>query len=171
MFIGDSRLKELYFGFIKHLQLRTDDMSTELPKKQTENLSFVDAKLKMKVEFIWNPTIDSKMVENFRKWQNEQKPPSVIIVGCALSTIFASNGSADALTSYSMNLTRLVQPIDSLHEKKSRVLWVLQGPVRKEKLKAGFEMLTNEQIDLYNKAAIEVCTNIIKLVKINLFIV
>lgn len=157
VFIGDSRIYELYSGFIKHLQLRSDEVSTELPSKHhSDNLTFVDAKLKIKVEYIWNPTLNSKMVETFRKWQNENKPPSVIVIGCAMSTIRAFNASPSALNEYSMNLTRLVQPIDSLKEKKSRVLWALQGPVYKEKLKPGYEMVTNEQIDLYNKAAVEV---------------
>lgn len=53
-----------------------------------------------------------------------------------------------------------MQPIDRLHEKKSRVLWALQEPINEDKLKPEFEMVTNEQIDLYNKAAIEVSYNL-----------
>lgn len=83
-------------------------------------------------------------------------PPSVVIVGCALSPITSSNASQTMLREYQFNLTKLVQPIDRLHEKKSKVLWALQAPVNEDKLKAEFQMITNEQIDLYNKAAIEV---------------
>lgn len=156
MFIGDTRIRELYIGFIRHLQLRTDETSTELPKNKYDNLTFVDVELKIKVEFVWNPTIDIKMYEMFRNWQKNPKPPSILVAGSALHTIHLFNATPDALNSYTFNLTRLVQPIDNLHEKKCRVLWALQGPIYKEKLKPGFDMITNEQIDLYNKAAIEV---------------
>lgn len=60
------------------------------------------------------------------------------------------------LQEYQKNLTRLVQPIDRLHEKKTRVLWALQEPVNEDKLKPDYHMVTNEQIDMYNKQAIEV---------------
>lgn len=60
------------------------------------------------------------------------------------------------LKEYQFNLTKLVQPIDSLLDKKTKVIWALQEPVNEGKLKAEFHMVTNEQIDFYNKAAIEV---------------
>lgn len=60
------------------------------------------------------------------------------------------------LQEYHVNLTRLVQPIDSLHEKKTKILWALQEPINEDKLKAEFQMVTNEQINLYNRAAVEV---------------
>lgn len=83
-------------------------------------------------------------------------PPSVVIVGCGLSSIISSNASRAMLREYQFNLTKLVQPIDRLHEKKTKVLWALQAPVNEDKLKLEYQMITNEQIDLYNKAAIEV---------------
>lgn len=63
-----------------------------------------------------------------------------------------------ALKDYSVNLTRLVQPIDELKSKNTRVLWALQEPVNKDKMLETFgpDAVTNEQIDLFNKAAIEV---------------
>jgi hypothetical protein len=36
------------------------------------------------------------------------------------------------------------------------VLWTLQEPVNAEKLHPARAMITNEQIDMYNKAAMEV---------------
>lgn len=83
-------------------------------------------------------------------------PPSVIIVGCALSPIITSNGSQTMLHEYQFNLTKLVQPIDRLYERKIKVLWALQSPVNEEKLHSDLQMIKNELIDLYNKAAIEV---------------
>lgn len=83
-------------------------------------------------------------------------PPSVVIAGCGLSPIISSNGSEIMLEEYQLNLTKLVQSIDRLFERKTKVLWTLQPPVNEEKLKTELKMVTNEQIDLYNKAAIEV---------------
>lgn len=96
-----------------------------------------------------------------RKWEVEEASPSVIIVGCGLWSIKTSNASKTVLEQYKVNLTRLVQPIDKLYDKKSKVLWALQAPVNPEKLPAEFQMVSNTQIDLYNKAAIEVSRSLI----------
>lgn len=92
----------------------------------------------------------------YRQWESSKEPPSVIIIGCALESIIASNGSAIMLDQYKINITRLVQPIDQLHLRKTKVIWALQEPVSYEKLKPELQMVTNEQVDLYNKAALEV---------------
>nr|CAI5835753.1 unnamed protein product [Callosobruchus analis] len=156
-FIGDSRIKEMYEGFVEHL-MQNDDF-TYRPENSYTNLTHIDNKLKMKVEFIWDPLISWKMIHTFRNWQELASPPSVIIVGSAIWPILSSNASLYMLQEYQVNLTRLVQPIDSLHEKKTRVLWVLQAPINKEKLKPEYQPITNEEIDLYNKAAIEVLSH------------
>lgn len=91
----------------------------------------------------------------FRNWQTLKKPPSVVIVGCGFWSIIASNGSATALKEYSMNLTRLVQPFDRLHDRRTKILWVLQELIDMDKNVLG---VTNEQIEQYNDAAIEVGT-------------
>lgn len=91
-----------------------------------------------------------------RQWQAAKSPPSVVIAGCGLWSIKTSNASLSAIQEYNLNLTLLVQPIDRLHKRNTRVLWALQEPVNPDKLKPDFQMVTNEQIDLYNKAAIEV---------------
>lgn len=86
----------------------------------------------------------------------DKNPPSVIVAGCGLWSIKISNASQSALDEYSVNLTRLLQSIEVLHEKKTRVLWTLLAPVNTAKLKPDLQMISNTQIDLYNKAAIEV---------------
>lgn len=78
------------------------------------------------------------------------------MVGCGLNTIKTGNASKAALQEYSMNITRLVRSIDRLHELNSKVLWVLQQPVNEDKLPPDYNVVTNEQIDLYNKAALDV---------------
>jgi hypothetical protein len=49
-----------------------------------------------------------------------------------------------------------LQAIDVISAKRSHVLWTLQEPVNTEKLHPARAMITNEQIDMYNKAAMEV---------------
>lgn len=92
----------------------------------------------------------------FRKWQGVNHPPSVIVAGCGLWSIVASNGSEVATTEYAVNLTHLVRSINILSEKKTKVLWTLQEPVIVDRLPPEYSAVTNEQLDLYNKAAVEV---------------
>lgn len=83
--------------------------------------------------------------------------PSLIIAGCAAADILANNISETQLYSdYSMGLVRLVQPADILAKKDSQVLWVMQDPVVKERLPAQLSVIDNTQINVCNKAAIEV---------------
>ncbi|CAH1979746.1 unnamed protein product [Acanthoscelides obtectus] len=156
-FIGDSRIKEMYEALVEHLM--QDDDFTYRPTNSYTNLTHIDNKLKMKVDFIWDTFISRKMVQTLRNWQLSPSAPSVIIVGSAIWPILSSNASLYMLQEYKVNLTRLVQPIDGLHEKKTKVLWVLQAPINREKLKPEYQPVTNEQVDLYNKAAIEVLSH------------
>lgn len=80
----------------------------------------------------------------------------MIVAGGATNIIRESNASSLALKEYSVNLTRLVRPIDDLKKKNSRVLWALQEPINKDKINDVHDPLTNELIDKYNKAAIDV---------------
>ncbi|KAF2905223.1 hypothetical protein ILUMI_00947 [Ignelater luminosus] len=155
VFIGDSRIRELYLAFVEHLQYQ-DEINKKTQERIDKNLTHVDNKLKIKVEFVWSPYISRHMVETFRQWQAAKNPPSVVIAGCGLWSIKTSNASLSAVQEYNLNLTLLVQPIDRLHKHNTRVLWALQEPVNPDKLKPDLQMVTNEQIDLYNKAAIEV---------------
>lgn len=154
VFIGDSRIRSLYKGFVGHLQ--QDEITTEKPEDDSHDLIHIDKTLKLTVEFKWFPYLSTSMIEQFRKWRIMDKPPSVIVAGCGLWSIRASNGSEATIEEYSLNLTRLVQPIDHLHEHKSIILWALQEPINVNKISSEYQMITNEHIDLYNKAAVEV---------------
>lgn len=154
IFIGDSRIHEFYQGFINHLQ--PPEHGTENPYKSIpNNLTFIDAKLKIRVQYLWYPTVNNKMIDLFRQWHFDEKPPSVILVGSGLAMIKSANFSTTALKEFTVNITRLVQPVDKLSSKFTRILWALQAPVNEEKMSAD-EKITNEQIDLYNKAAVDV---------------
>ncbi|KAJ8948812.1 hypothetical protein NQ318_013464 [Aromia moschata] len=153
VFIGDMRIRELYAAFVEHL-IQDEDIT-----QKPQNLTYVDKQLNIKVNFIWAPNVSKLMVDSFRNMELSSEPPSVVVVGSALWPIIISNGSHIMLEEYQHNLTHLVQSIDRLHEKKTKILWALQEPVNQEKLKPEYQMITNEQIDLYNKAAIEVLSH------------
>lgn len=157
VFIGDSRIRDLYASFVKHLH--QDEDATVTPIDAKSDLVHTENKLKIRVEYIHSQNVSSEMVDHFVKWSQDGAPPSVIVAGCGLWSIKGSNASQNAIQDYSLNLTKLMLPIDNLHEKKTRVLWALQEPVNSEKLSSDFQMVTNEQIDLYNKAAIEVLSS------------
>ncbi|KAJ9581661.1 hypothetical protein L9F63_023160, partial [Diploptera punctata] len=158
VFIGDSRMRQLYLAFLHHLYPQQENTSTMAPPPDRlhSDQSFGDSKLRLHVQFIWSPYVSKRMIGEFQQWKNENEPPSVIVAGSATWYIKESNTSVHALEEYSLNLTRLVQAIDTISAKRSRVLWTLQEPVNTEKLHPARAMITNEQIDMYNKAAMEI---------------
>ncbi|KAL3275434.1 hypothetical protein HHI36_020195 [Cryptolaemus montrouzieri] len=151
-FIGDSRIRELYEDFVQQIQVN-DAAFTEAPKAE---LVHKEDKLKVKVEYIWCPDVSTEMVQHFRIWQQQKITPSVIIAGSALAVMRRSNGSLNVIHEYSRNLTMLVQPIDKLRKRNTRILWAMQVPVQENKLRSEDKMITNSLIDLYNRAAIEI---------------
>ncbi|CAH0545848.1 unnamed protein product [Brassicogethes aeneus] len=157
VFIGDSRIRELYISFVEHLKQDEDNL-LYLTEKPMTNLTHIDNNLKIKVEFIWSPFISKEMIGCFREWDVKKDPPSIVIVGSGLWPIKQANYSTENVHEYNLNLTRLVQPIDNLFKKKTKTLWALQEPVNPDKLEPENQMITNEQIDLYNKEAIQVLT-------------
>ncbi|GFG40632.1 hypothetical protein Cfor_06669 [Coptotermes formosanus] len=156
VFIGDSRIRQLYTAFLNHLDPQEDTTATIPPDQHRSDLSFGDSKLCLRVQFIWSPYVSKHMVNDFQNWKNKDEPPSMIVAGSATWSIKDSNASVHALQEYSLNLTRLVQAIDVISAKRSHVLWTLQEPVNTEKLHPARAMITNEQIDMYNKAAMEI---------------
>uniref|UniRef100_A0A8C8F605 Cas1p 10 TM acyl transferase domain-containing protein n=1 Tax=Oncorhynchus tshawytscha TaxID=74940 RepID=A0A8C8F605_ONCTS len=80
--------------------------------------------------------IDPTQKENGRKW-----------------SIKLRSGSSEALQQYRANLTAISLPLEQLAE-DGEVYWVLQDPVHEEVLSDNRKMITNEQLDLYNEAAL-----------------
>ncbi|KAG2465271.1 CASD1 acetyltransferase, partial [Polypterus senegalus] len=65
------------------------------------------------------------------------------------------NGSAEALNQYKTNLSSIARVLEKLVE-YSDVYWVLQDPVYEDLLNENRKMITNEQIDSYNEAALTI---------------
>lgn len=151
VFVGDSRIRQIFFAFVQQID----------PKYETKNqfahhdIKFNDDDLKVVVEFIWSPMVNHSMYHIYEKWLSEGQQHSVIVTGSATWAIKTSNASLQALEDYKANLTRLV-PLLNRIDAVTKILWVLQDPVVPEKLHPSRTMITNEQIDLYNKAAMDI---------------
>ncbi|CAL1272802.1 unnamed protein product [Larinioides sclopetarius] len=152
VFIGDSRIRQLYYGFVSLIN----------PKYVIEdniahhNIHYSDKELKVYVDFIWAPMVNQTMFDIYKPWiQDVNTRPSLIVTGSGVWAIKISNASMEMYASYQRNLSHLVPMLNNLTP-NTKVLWVLQDPVVTEKLHPSRKMITNEQIDLYNKAAMEV---------------
>ncbi|KAG1682096.1 N-acetylneuraminate 9-O-acetyltransferase [Nymphon striatum] len=140
-----------YWGDENHILFIGDSRD-----KYHEDVNYTDLDLKLDVRYIWSPMINSKMYDVYKHWQRQppDKQPALIITGSGTWAIKEQNGTEEALISYSKNLTNLVPILNEVAE-KTKVLWMLQDPVVYEKLSEDRKVITNEQIDLYNKAAMD----------------
>lgn len=145
----------MYNAFAKLIAIK-DNIG---PKFAHHDMSFREKELNLEIEFLWHPMINSSMFEVYRKWlENDDLllRPKIVVTGSATWSIRESNASMQALESYSANLTRLLSSIESMGSSGTEVLWVLQDQINPEKLTPDRIMITNEQIDLYNKAAMDI---------------
>lgn len=62
--MGDLRIQEMYLAFVDHVQYHDGVSKTQ--KSSEGNLTHVDDKLRIRVEFIWSPYISSDMVQMIR---------------------------------------------------------------------------------------------------------
>lgn len=63
--MGDSRIRTLYDGFVRHLKQENDE-STKNPKQESGDLKHVDETLKITVEYLRNLYISKQMTEQFK---------------------------------------------------------------------------------------------------------
>ncbi|XP_063363249.1 N-acetylneuraminate 9-O-acetyltransferase [Cydia amplana] len=158
-FIGDSRIAQLYEHFIGVLKTRLDPDPSYALEHHTPNNTYTDEKLRLSVRLVWSHDVSRTMVEQFRAWEREDEPPSVIVAGTGLQLLMTRNATTLVIEEYKRNLTLLVQAIDSLAHKNTKVLWKLIESVDSSKLKNEFKKISNSDIDEYNRAAIEILTH------------
>ncbi|XP_056656935.1 N-acetylneuraminate 9-O-acetyltransferase isoform X2 [Monodelphis domestica] len=150
-FIGDSRIRQLFYSFVKIInpQFREEG-------NKHENIPFRDRGASVKVDFLWHPEVNASMKQRLRAWSEEPAGrPDVVVVGAATWSIKAHNGSDEALAQYRTNITALAPFLEKL-ARTSDVYWVLQDPVYEDLLSASRRMITNEKIRAYNEAAVGV---------------
>ncbi|XP_051520250.1 N-acetylneuraminate 9-O-acetyltransferase isoform X1 [Myxocyprinus asiaticus] len=157
-FVGDSRIRQLFYSFIKMINPKVKEDGNK-----HENIPFVDGE--STVNFLWYPEVNNSLKEQLMSWAEGSSPkPHVIILGAATWSIKLHNGKSEALFQYKANLTGILDTLEKLSE-QSEVYWVLQDPVYEEVLSESRKMITNEQINLYNEAAVSTLNNNKKKVK------
>jgi len=152
VFMGDERIKQMFKAYVGHVVPRSQ------PSHSGLDISYQEEENNVEVSFLWRPILNSSVSVEYETWIESplKQKPKMIVTGCATWSIRENNASSQSLEDYKTNLTRLISSIDSLAESGTLVIWVLQDSVRVDKLSPENSMITNEQIDLYNTAAIEV---------------
>uniref|UniRef100_A0A4W3K8B5 N-acetylneuraminate (7)9-O-acetyltransferase n=1 Tax=Callorhinchus milii TaxID=7868 RepID=A0A4W3K8B5_CALMI len=137
-FVGDSRIRQLFYSFIKIINSSTKE----------------GTKVR---DFLWYPEVNNSMKDCFKAWTEVyiQPKPHIIVIGAATWSIKIHNGSKEALNQYKINLTSILPVLEKLSETRE-VYWVLQDPVYENVLSENRKMITNQRIALYNKAALSI---------------
>lgn len=161
VFLGDSRIRQLYFEYVQALSTNQYNKHEHHQGNASEaihhDLEHHDNNLNLKIQFLWRPMVNRSFVEEFRTWSTleHKSRPSMIITGSATHSIKMFNASHEALDYYRKNLTILLPLMDQLNG-TTTILWALQDPVKPDLLRADRAMITNEQIDAYNRVAREI---------------
>lgn len=159
VFIGDSRMQQIFTGLLKLISRRSDGIDGD---QRHHSFTYQEKELNLDLVFMHLPVINSSVIKSLESWstQDAKLRPKIIVAGSGIQSIRENNASLEsvkAVEEYKKNLTRLLPEIDKLSSTgSSQILWMLQHPVREEKLSEKNAMITNEQIDLFNKAAIDV---------------
>ncbi|GFN99747.1 cas1 domain-containing protein 1 [Plakobranchus ocellatus] len=155
-FVGDSRLRQLYYEFVSLVSESSVEEEDPDKAKVHHDLHFSDSKINIKIDFLWHPMVNASMYDVYFKWLKSDQPstrPNVVITGSATWTIKMFNGSAAVIKNFYSNLTMVAEMYNKLRD-STKVVWMLQDPVEEEKLVDARKMITNEQIKNYNKIAI-----------------
>ncbi|XP_034017436.1 N-acetylneuraminate 9-O-acetyltransferase-like isoform X2 [Thalassophryne amazonica] len=147
-FVGDSRIRQLFYSFVKII----NPERREDGNKHTD-ISFQEDSSSVIVDFLWCPEANNSMKDRLIAWTHDSSPkPDVIILGAATWSIKMHSGSSQTLQQYKVNVTAMTVPLERLAD-HGEVYWVLQDPVNEEMLSENRKMITNQQLELYNKAA------------------
>lgn len=150
-FIGDSRIRQLFYSFVKIINPQFKEEGNK-----HENIPFEDKTASVKVDFLWHPEVNGSMKQCIKVWTEDSvAKPHVIVAGAATWSIKIHNGSEEALAQYRMNITSIAPLLEKL-AKTSDVYWVLQDPVYEDLLSENRKMITNEKIDAYNEVAVSI---------------
>ncbi|XP_033848109.3 N-acetylneuraminate 9-O-acetyltransferase isoform X1 [Acipenser ruthenus] len=155
-FIGDSRIRQLFYSYVNIINFEVKEEGMK-----HENIPFEDRSASLKVDFLWYTEVNNFMKEPLTAWTLEgtSLKPDIIVLGAATWSIKLHNGNTEALHQYKTNLTSIARLLEKLAE-HIEVIWVLQDPVLEDHLSEDRKMITNQQIDLYNEAALSILSSI-----------
>ncbi|XP_069815512.1 N-acetylneuraminate (7)9-O-acetyltransferase [Dendropsophus ebraccatus] len=147
-FVGDSRIRQLFFAFVKILNPQFKEQGNK-----HENIPFEHSRENIKVDFLWYPEVNGSMKQCFQSLiENPSSKPDMVIAGAATWSIKMNNGSSESLVQYKVNLTD-TEPVLGKLADSSDVYWILQDPVYEQLLSESRRMITNKRIDAYNDVA------------------
>ncbi|XP_061616370.1 N-acetylneuraminate 9-O-acetyltransferase isoform X1 [Phyllopteryx taeniolatus] len=149
-FVGDSRIRQLFYSFIKVIEPgRRED------GKKHADITFEEKSSSLYVEFLWYPEANNSMKERLVSWTHEGSArPDVVILGAATWSIKLHGGSSETLQQYKVNVTAMAVHLERLAQ-YGEVYWVLQEPVNEEGLRKDRKVITNQLLELYNEAAVD----------------
>ncbi|XP_075067894.1 N-acetylneuraminate (7)9-O-acetyltransferase [Mixophyes fleayi] len=147
-FVGDSRIRQLFYAFVKILQPNVKEDGNK-----HANIPFEETIDNLRVDFLWYPEVNSSMKQCFQSLSESTTSKSkMVIAGAATWSIKNNNGSAESLAQYKVNMTA-VEPVLGKLADTSDVYWILQDPVSEHLFSESRKMITNKRIDAYNEVA------------------
>ncbi|XP_066441329.1 N-acetylneuraminate 9-O-acetyltransferase [Eleutherodactylus coqui] len=146
-FVGDSRIRQLFFAFVKILNPHVKEQGNK-----HENIPFEDTRDNIRVDFLWYPEVNGSMKQCFQSLMESASKPQIVVAGAATWSIKMNNGSAESMAQYRMNMTDVEPALWKLAD-TSDVYWILQDPVYEQLLSESRKMITNTRIDAYNDIA------------------
>ena len=150
IFIGDSRVRQVFWEFASMF------FSQKNESKVHKDVFYEDKAIELELLFRWQPMVNDLMYSDFKSFadSNTNEKPTLIVVASGSWSIKTNNASLSAKANFKANLTTIMPLIEKLHHTSS-VIWMLQDDVLEQNLSPERSMITNEQINLYNAAALE----------------
>ncbi|CAG0914265.1 unnamed protein product [Notodromas monacha] len=155
VFVGDSRTRDLYFQFLRHFGFN-EDVSNWKREERHKDHTFSAHNLNLEVHFKWRPIVNDSWIQMIDEFYHEE--PTLTIASAGSWQMKKSNGSADGLMDFKVSFTSWAAKADDYLAAKprARLIWSLQDPVDAENLEPSRRMVTNELIDEYNMAAMDI---------------
>ncbi|EFX82868.1 hypothetical protein DAPPUDRAFT_48914 [Daphnia pulex] len=162
VFIGDSRIRQLYFETLKlvdpdaePLVVATDSSGNKSLRPRHKSYIYNNPQLSLRIMFFWRPSLNQTTADLINQLGLSRSVPHVVVAGSGSWDIKGSNGSQIALDVYSQNLQLLANAANHWPNRKSKLLWKLQDRVDGSLLDEPRKSITNELIDEYNGKALE----------------
>ena len=159
VFIGDTRVRQLYLAMRRWVELGADPglLMTATPTNdgwaRGYDLSWENSAQNLKLDYYWSPVVNNSMMELLDTWRTG-RGPTVLVIGAGAASIKISNNSLVTLDEHRRNLTRVRVELENMVEYGgSKVLWAMEPPVNWERLNDSNKMLTNDAISIYNSEA------------------
>lgn len=156
-FLGDSRVKQLYEGFVDQIH----QTNTPNYDKTIKSLQYVDEMLKLHVSY--DEAADMQgILNNLEKMQAEHHQPNFMVISPKFVQLSPANRSENYTRelerNFVRNLTLLINPIDKLMKYKTKILWKLQDPIddyNPEKQNSYWKGISNSDIEHFNRIVVD----------------